>query len=217
MSQKTQYGSMMHLNGNILCAVDCETTGFIPGHHDIASICIMPLNEQIQPHPDILPFALTLVPKRKENADPVALRKNGMKLSDLILNGIDPWRAVDLFEEWFENLKLPIGKKIAPLAHNWPFDREWIIDWMGRLSFENYFHHRYRDPLAVGSFENDRADFHNEPYPYAKLELRYLATALKVDVPGRLHEAMMDCLAAAEVYRKMIFRTTGVAVNDPPA
>jgi DNA polymerase III epsilon subunit-like protein len=78
---------------------------------------------------------------------------------------------------------------------------------MGRQSLEHYFHHRYRDPLAVGSFENDRADFKNEPYLYPKLELRYLATTLKVEVPGRLHEAMMDCLAAAEVYRKMIFRT----------
>jgi DNA polymerase III epsilon subunit-like protein len=206
MSQYSIYGNPMHLNGNILCAVDVETTGLQAGYHDIAQICILPLNEQYLPSREIIPFNMNLSPKRPENADQEALKKCKLKLADLILEGMDPHRAADLFEEWFEKLKLPGGKKIAPLAHNWPFDRGYLIDWLGPKNFEDRFYHRYRDPMVIGNFCNDLADLRGEQYFYQKLELPYLVSLLHVEAPGRLHDALNDCVAVAEVYKRMLHR-----------
>ena len=206
MSQALKYGSMMHLNGHLLCAVDVETTGLIPTIHDIATVCIMPLNEQLLPSREIIPFNMMLQPKRPENVDPEALNKCRLKLSDLILNGFDAWKAADLFDEWFEKLRLPGGKKIAPLAHNWPFDRSFIIDWLGNLNYEGRFYHRYRDPMVIANYMNDLADLRGETYPYPKLELPYLISQMKIELPGQLHDAMIDCVAVAEVYKQLIYR-----------
>lgn len=199
----------MHLNGNLLCSIDVETTGLIPGTHDIASICILPLDEQIQPHPDLNPFHMILQPKRPENADPEALKICRFKIADLILDGIDPWRAVDLFDEWITDLRLPPGKKLVPLAHNWVYDRSWLIDWMGGVSFEHYFHFIYRDPLPVANYYQDVADFRcYDPLPFTHFKLGYLARKLDIDVDsfGRLHDSLVDSVVCAEVYRRLILK-----------
>lgn len=201
--------SLNHLNGNLLCAIDVETTGLIPGTHDIASICILPLDEQIQPHPHLMPFHMTLQPKRPDNADPVALKLCHFKLSDLILEGTDPWRAVDLFDEWMTELMLPPNKKIVPLAHNWVFDRSWLIDWMGNVSFEHYFHFMYRDPLPIANYLQDVADFRCEiQKPFTHFKLGYIARKLDVDVDsfGKLHDCMVDAVVCAETYRRLVLK-----------
>ena len=46
---------MIHLNGNILCAVDVETTGLEVGFHEIWQIAVLPLDSNIKPNKDILP------------------------------------------------------------------------------------------------------------------------------------------------------------------
>ena len=53
--------SLVHLNGDLLCAVDCETTGLNCKEHDIIQVCVLPLDSQIQPLKEIngkqlLPF-----------------------------------------------------------------------------------------------------------------------------------------------------------------
>lgn len=193
---------MTHLNGHMLCAVDVETTGERPGFHDLIQICVLPADYKLEPWKDYVPFYTSLQLKRPENASEEARIKTRLKWSEAQLNGLEPYRAADLFEEWFMKLGLAPGKRIVPLAHNWPFDRGFIIDWLGEENFRQFFDGRYRDTMVTAAFCNDRADFCIEPYPYAKINLEYLAGTLKIS-HERAHDALGDCITTLEVYRQM--------------
>ncbi len=194
-----------HLNNNLLCAVDCETTGDVPGFHDIIQVCVLPLDGMLKPAKGIVPFYCAIQPKRPENIDADAMKRNRQLILDSMTNGLEAYRAADLFDEWIKQLKFGYEKRVAPLAQNWPFDRGFIIDWLGKESFSQYFDSRYRDTMVAASFLNDLADFKSEPIPYAKYNLAWLAKTL--DVPHeRAHDALQDCIVTAEVYRRMMLR-----------
>lgn len=200
---RTPHSSMVHLNGNLLCAVDVETTGTDPLAHDIWQIAVLPLDASIKPLRGVMPFYLDMKLKRPDNIDPKALRVGKVNLAELQLRAVDPWKGVDMFIEWFERLKLPEKKKIAPLASNWLFDRDFIIEWMGRQSFDYYFHFHYRDTQASALFMNDRADRHVERVPHPKVGLPYLGSLYSVS-NLKAHDALQDCMQTAEVYSRMM-------------
>lgn len=199
--------SMLHLNGNLLCVIDTETTGLKAGFHDVIEVCIIPLDCNIQPLKELngkplMPFMVELQPKRPNNIDPEALSVNKKTLVEIMGRGLDPWYAADLFEKWWEDLKLPFGKRITPLGQNYAFDRGFLVDWLGDENYNQFFHYHYRDTCVAAGFMNDRADFHAEVYPFQKINLQYLCSTLKVE-RQRAHTAVSDCLATAEVYRRM--------------
>jgi hypothetical protein len=161
---------------------------------------------------------MNLVPMRKENIDHEALRiqrkdldslqKHKIcwqrdRLIDLTLKGCEPGRAADLFVEWFEKLKLPAFKRIMPVAHNWVFDRDFIIDWLGPQTFDMCFDPRYRDTMCMSLYDNDIAGWHITDYPYPKNNLAYVAQCLGVP-HDHAHTALDDCVTTAEVFRLMI-------------
>jgi DNA polymerase III epsilon subunit-like protein len=195
--------SMIHLNGDILCSIDCETTGLVAGFHDLIQICILPLDAAIRPVTTIPPFYTLLQMKRPDNVDPKAMKVNGLKTGDIQLNGLDPWRAADLLEEWIAKLDLDRGKKISPLAQNWAFDKGFITDWLGGPTFDSLISYKGRDTMTTSLYLNDRADHHVEPVPFAKNGLKYLCSTLKVE-NTRSHDALQDCISTAEVYRRML-------------
>lgn len=199
--------SAIHLNGNILCAIDVETTGLRAGYHDIFQICILPLDSNFKPSKTVLPFYTEMLPRRPENTDPKAISLNKTEYAQLLINGLDSDRVADLLIEWFDKLPLPIKKNIIPLAHNWVFDRGFILDWLGHETFEHIFAPMYRDTMVAASYDNDRADFHVTQIPFPKVNLKYLCSQLKVE-NQRHHDALADCVATAEVYRRMVLRGT---------
>ena len=184
---------MIHLNGNILCAIDVETTGAVPGHHDLIQICVMPLNTKLEPNQEITPFYADIKPKRPDNWDEKASSVHKKELTSIMINGLDPWHAVDLFDEWFRKLPMGLFKRIMPLAHNWPFDRAFICDWLGHVAFDQMFDARYRDTMVAALVENDLADFKAAQVPYAKVNLPYLASTMKIEHHSKLHDALIDC------------------------
>lgn len=201
---RSPHSSMQHLNGNLLCAIDVETTGFDPQKNDVIQLCVLPLDAEIRPLKSVMPFFVEMIPKRPQNVDREASKVHRLNMAEIMSRGIDPWKAVDLFDEWFQNLGLPINKKITPLAHNWPFDREFVKEWIGGpISFEGYFHHLYRDSMAASIFMNDRADFRGARYPYPKNSLSYLGTIFGVE-NQKAHDALQDCITTAEIYRRLI-------------
>jgi len=195
---------MQHLNGNLLCAVDVETTGLDPQKHDIIQLAILPLDAGINPLQRVRPFVIEMIPKRPENIQPGATKTHRINMAELVLRAIDPWKAVDLFEDWFEKLNLPLGKKIVPLAHNYLFDRDFIREWLGGpVSFDHFFHYHFRDSMALALALNDRANQKMEKPPYPKVSLSYCCAM--TDVTNlRAHDALADCVATAEVYRRML-------------
>ena len=42
------YSGLVHLNGNLMAAVDLETTGTQPGYHEIIQIAVVPLDSEFQ-------------------------------------------------------------------------------------------------------------------------------------------------------------------------
>lgn len=200
--------AMTHLNDNILCVVDTETTGDKVGFHDLVEVCVLPLDSELKVYKGVIPFYVELKPRRPENCHPdvADIEIHRSRLCHAQIHGLDPDAAADLFDEWYMKLGLKVNKRISPLAQNWPFDRGFLIDWLGLLSFNRYFDARYRDTMVAALFENDKADFHAESYPYPKVNLKYLASCLKVETI-RMHDALQDCLVTAEVYRRMLSRS----------
>lgn len=202
--KKAGYSSMPHLNGDLLCVVDCETTGLVAGHNDLIQLCILPLDGDLNPLESIRPFYVNMKPKCPGNIDRRAATVNNIKMTQLIKTGLEPWAAVDLFEEWFKNINLPVYKKIQPLAHNWPFDREFVREWVGGpKNYEHFFSPRYRDTLPVSLFMNDRADLHGYRIPNPKNNLGYLCGIYDIKNKN-VHDALGDCLATAELYKALL-------------
>ena len=195
--------SSVHLNGNILCAVDVETTGLIAGFHDPWQIAILPLDNMIKPTRDILPFYMNLTVKRPENIDKRAIKLNNIDFYQLQQRSIDPWMGADQFDTWFEALKLPCYKRIMPLGSNYMFDRGFLIDWLGQESYDQFFHFHFRDTQVAALYDNDYESSRAEKINYHHVGLNALCGKLGI-VNQKKHDALQDCVATAEVYRRML-------------
>lgn len=194
---------MQNLNGHQLCAVDLETTGRNPRKHDVIQVAIIPLQNDITPSREFLPFIMDIIPQRPENIESEAMRINRLRLCDIMLQGMDSFRAVDLFLEWYEKLKLGYNKRIMPLGCNYPFDRSFLIEWLGAATYDLCFDGVHRDVQTVATFLNDRAGWNGVDFPYPKVNLSYLCGQLKIEYT-RKHEALEDARVTAEVYRRML-------------
>jgi len=200
--------SMIHWNGNQICVIDTETTGLNPEWHEMIQICILPLDSNIQPRRDVLPFYIELIPEHPERADPKAMEINRLSFAKIAQRGLDREKAKDVFEEWAQKLKLPqtkYGKKkqILPLGQNYPFDMGFIKAWLGHEMYNQYFHYGFRDTKIVATYLNDRAAMHAEKIPFNKLSLGSLAKKLNV-THEKAHDALSDCQTTAEIYRQFL-------------
>ena len=196
---------MKHLNGNIICAVDVETTGTNFEKHEIMEVCFLPLDANLDPLRGVPVFELLLLPENHDRIDPDVWNVTHITREELLLGGIDKWRAADMFTEWFDKLKLPVGKRIVPLAHNWPFDSAFIKKWLGFTACDMMIDGRYRDTMSVSLWMNDRCDVLNEPYRFQKHTLSYIALNLGISAEGA-HRALNDCVVTAKVYKEMVRR-----------
>jgi DNA polymerase III epsilon subunit-like protein len=190
-------------NGHLMCAVDTETTGLDPRKNEIIEVCVLPLDSNIKPRKDLMPFNITIKPDRLEYVDASALKINKKDLPNLLKNGFEKFKAADLLDEYVERLNLAPGKKIMPLAHNWPFDKEFLESWLGVLNFQYLFDYHFRDTCSVAQYMNDRAVMHAEKPPFSRVNLKYLCSQYEIRNQAP-HTALGDCLATAEVYRQMI-------------
>ena len=197
---------MQHLNGNLLCAVDVETTGLDSKLHEIFQISILPLDSKIKPSKTILPFYMDMQITKPENIDKTAIKMQRIDFARRQQRAIDPYTCADMFDSWFDNLSLPIYKKICPLAQNWPFDRSFIEEWLGKTSFEHSFSPIYRDTMVCAAFNSDICDFHSEPILFTQYNLQFMCSRLNLK-NEKPHDALQDCIATAEVYRRMILRS----------
>lgn len=194
---------MITLNGNVLCAIDVETTGLTPGFHEITQVCFLPLDNDLKPRRDVGPFDLNLRIEYEERIDWEALKISKINFLKHQQIAIDKYDAADLFESWVEKLKLPLYKRISPLAHNWPFDRAFILDWLQPTAFGSHIDGRFRDTMSLAAAINDIYDIKNEPAPFPKINLPYMASLLKIPHENA-HTALADCVVTAEVYKQLL-------------
>ena len=198
----------VHCNGNIICAIDIETTGLQAGFNDLVQIAVVVLDHEFKPNKSVPFFYTDLKPLRPDNAHPKAFVKNGLSLAKLINNGIDPWKAGELFIEWFEKLNLKEGKKIMPLGFNYDFDKSFLIEWLGPETYNQLFDHNPRDVYHAISFINDKMWWKADPIQFPKKSLAYVANILGIK-PANSHDALSDAITSAEAWRRLL---TGVPV-----
>ena len=199
------YTGMPHLYGNVLAAIDFETTGNEPGYHEIIQVAVVPLDSQLNPHPDMRPFYSNVAPEYPERAEKEAEETHNLDLNKLILEAPSKDRVAQMLHEWFVKLDLPISKRLVPLAQNWSFESGFLNEWLGIHLKEEIFHHAVRDPMINASFWNDRMVFHGEKHPFNRIGLLSLCNILGVTNENP-HDALSDAIATAHVYRAMLLK-----------
>lgn len=198
--------TMVQLNHHLMCAVDIETTGTRPGWHEIIQIAFLPLNNKLEPHQDKQVFECLIKPRYPERiADdlPYGMAGNVKKAQ---LSGFDRDVALDIFDLWYTNLKLPERKRIIPLAFCYQFDIAFLQEWMGHENYAARIDSRTRDLQTVVQFLNDRADWHGQEYPFQKERLTLNEVCKLAGVPLddiRLHDAVYDAYITAQAYKKV--------------
>jgi DNA polymerase III epsilon subunit-like protein len=203
--------NLLHNYGNIIAAVDTETTGLIPRHNDIIQICVLPLDDDLRPRQGVTPFYAEMRPDRPENIELSGLKVNQLTLERIMTSAPSASKLANLFIKWFNELQIPPGAKIMPLAHNWPFDSQFIEDWLGKEAYESIFHPHYRDLLPIASYLNDAATWNRTSPKFSQgLKLSKICHALGIE-NIQAHDALGDCMATAECYRELLKSTTGEA------
>jgi len=190
----------------MICALDCETTGLIPGRHDILQLALVPLDDTIEPHKNIPPFRIYMKPKRFRPEDlpeiSGALIVNKIDINWVIRNGYTHDVALDLFDKY---IKQYLGK-IQPLCQNYPFDSAFVKDWLGAEQYAVYFDRQYRDTYSLANALKDKARLKGLPDPFPKsTRLTALAESLGINI-GNAHDAFFDCLTTAAVYKEMLLK-----------
>ncbi len=203
--------TLQHFNGNLLAAIDLETTGLDPKIHEIWQIAVLPLNADFEPLKkvngpngtrSIIPFYANL---KVSNIDAINKRAIGNKEAFIKMqqSAFDPYDTADLLIDWFERLSLGPNKRIFPLAQNWPFDKAFIIEWLGEKTCDLLFSPRYRDTMVCAAFQSDQQGYLNQKVTLAQYNLTYLAHHAQYTNP-KPHDALQDCIATARIYKCFI-------------
>jgi DNA polymerase III alpha subunit (gram-positive type) len=199
----TYHSGFVHLNGNLLVAVDVETTGLTPGWHEIIQIAIQPLNSQVRPLEGVLPFYQHMKPEHPERASKKAMSVNKLDLDWLMVHAPDRWKTAELLDEWWISLKLPFLKTLVPLAQNWQYEAGFLKAWLGLEQFSEFFHSFARDTMLTAIYMNDRAYINGESIPFPRLALAALCKHYNI-VNTNPHDALADAIAEAELYRHQV-------------
>jgi len=194
---------MIHLNRNMLAALAIKTTGPDAQKHEILEIAIIPLNENCKINKNVVPFNLMLKPEFPERSH---YNFDNEFLMHVCAVGFDKYDAAEMFEAWFQKLKLLERKKIMVLAHDWAAKRDFIKEWLQPSSFETHFDHRYRDPQAIGLYINDVFDRKTEPCPFPKVKLSYMSSIQKVEYEPRLPSVIDECQAIINLYHSLVYK-----------
>ena len=205
MADSIVYPGLVHLNGCLMAAIDLETTGTRPGHHEIIQIAVVPLDSDFKPLADVRPFYTLVKPEHpeRESRGRQAEAQDSDDGTPAARPGIGP-SVADWLHDWFVALKLPFKKCLVPLAHNWAFESSFLKAWLGvEADGPDLPQPRpRRDALRDLAERQGRLRGRAGPVPTGRPR-RHVQAKLGI-VNTNPHDALADCLAEAEVYHTLL-------------
>lgn len=188
---------MKNLNGNRLCVVDIETTGADPERHEIIQIALVPLDENLSAYH---PLVLTIKPDPNWPADPEAMAVHNIDPATCQHESCD---AVEIIQDWWTDLDLPLNRRLTPIAHNYIFEHGFLVNFFGQELYSQMFHYLPRCTMQFALLHNDVAAYHNMEAPFERVSLTYLCNHFGI-VNDKPHDAYYDCIAEAQLYRSLL-------------
>lgn len=200
--------SMIHLNEDLLCAVDVLVTGRYAGHDSMIGLAIIPLNHIVEfynlKEEDryIRPLDLEIQPNRPEN---INLEKHRYKAEILhAMTAIDYDQAGDIFLKWFDDLRLKFRKKLQIISYDWPHKEYFLREWLGNRNYEHCFSPLYRDLFVVTNYISDYENFKCQRITFPKnFIFRYICSQLNVEYT-RKQDLINNCRGIAECYKRIL-------------
>lgn len=193
---------MKRLQADVHAVFDTETTGFDPQKNEIVQIGIFVLDESLNRWEEHMPLEFKMRPDRQLDVNPEALKKCNLTLDALNKYGVSQTDGADFLFTWFERLNLPQRARLTPVGQNINFDIAFMKAWLGEATYAMMFNHRARDTMCIAGYINDRYIMFGRQPPFMNLELSTLCSVLGV-VNECAHDALSDCMATAELYRKL--------------
>lgn len=202
----------------MLVALDIETSGLIPGWHEVLQIAVIPLREDFEWQRDFRFFDHYLRPEYLERVDTEAIRVMSRedtsldygkvvtrtnKFEKYVNEGLEQTKVADLFVDWFEKLGLKPKKRLLPVGHNLQFDMAFIKAWLGPDAYEYIFDSRHRDTQTISLFWNDVDHHHDRRCMFKDAKLASVCNSMKVE-NEMAHNAFDDALATARCYGRMV-------------
>jgi DNA polymerase III epsilon subunit-like protein len=175
------------------CVGDCETTGKDHRTYELIQICMLPLDDNLEPIGEDA-FYYQIKADKPAVFDPEAKKTNN--LDPMI--GLERMEALRLFKIWIENQLRKRGvDTITPVGQNYDFDKEFIIDWMGFDEYYKAFHYNLRDTKKNGSYLADTI------VPGLKTGLADQAEYFNIKNINH-HDALNDCIVTAAIWKKQL-------------
>lgn len=195
--------SLSNLYGNPLASIDVETTGRVGGYHEIIQIAIVPMNMDLT-IANVSPFNFYIKPEYPERAENEATRIHGIDIFDLQLNAPSSSKVLEYLIDWFKNLPISFNKRLTPLAHNWAFERSFLLPWMGPEFMDSIFTPYPRDTMLLANSFNDRAALIGAKIPFPNIGLKAMCRIFGIDHQQH-HNSLNDAIVTAKLYSKMIY------------
>ncbi len=198
--------------------IDTETGGLVAGWNEVLEITILPLDEDYRENTSIPMFHTTVRPDYIDRVELQALVANGrvqrssttkdqdfIEAKKLIMEYPTRAQTVAAFCEWH---KTYVGKQIAPLAHNWRFDFDFLNHWFmpshqDGVTIASFFNYQARDTQIVAMSMCDRAKANGAPLPFGGVSLTKLTEKLGIE-HSTAHTSLGDARATAAVYRRLM-------------
>jgi DNA polymerase III epsilon subunit-like protein len=205
MASKDDQFTADFLFGNPMAAIDVETTGSDPSIHEIVQISIVPLTVHLEvPRvSEPLHFYSTLSPLHPETADKDAMRVNGLSLDELLKWAPVPSVVLRGIVDWWETLPMGHGRRLTPLAHNWAYERSFLVPFFGPKLFDQLFHPFGRCTMQMAMMINDKSVVMGYDRPFRMIGLEAMCNHFGIK-NQQAHNAYHDAVATAELYRNIL-------------
>lgn len=197
---KLNYGPM-HLNLDVIVAIDIRVGGHDPYNSDLLEVCAMPLNHSYRPHPVFIPFHLRIRPTFPVDLKTAHLGST-VFAEEYLSSPSDGIHSAELFGHWWRGFRARPDKKMQILCWDWPAKQKWVETWLGG-DYEDFISTKYRDLLTVTQFVNDRDDYQEGTVQYPVQEFANILGYSGIELLSR-NSLMSNCKAMSDLYRHFL-------------